>query len=267
MVLTENEASTLKKYPAAILPWIKHQDYYYFPFQDNPEIETLLGRISWLGLNYIFSVAGEPESETGFLSAIYAKKALSPLYYEPFRKQVVLFTSSLDESYKRSTSIPFASNYDIFDVFSTSSRQLQYTDFHLEQNVINTIDSYQYEEFDSDVASDFTNALDELIQAHGKPIVFIINRLIKKHAYNNTMRLEILRALGRIENGSTKNERYEILIDALKSSSVIIRDAAISGLSFLDIKGALPQLYMLLQTETSQTLKNNIRVAIKGLET
>jgi hypothetical protein len=73
--------------------------------------------------------------------------------------------------------------------------------------------------------------------------------------------------LGRIEDEITKYERYELLIRSIVSESAIIRDGAVSGLSFLDDKRAIPQLRMLLESETAPILKNNIKVAIKCLET
>ena len=113
---------------------------------------------------------------------------------------------------------------------------------------------------------DFTNALDILIRANGKPVVRIINNLIKKTALGDDITSEILKALGRIEDENTKNERYELLIVSIKNESVIIRDGAVSGLSFLDDKRALPQLRMLFERETLPILRNNIKVAIRSLE-
>ena len=139
-------------------------------------------------------------------------------------------------------------------------------DRHLEQSILDIFDAYQHEEFDADIAYYFTNALDALILANGNPAIQAINLVIKKYDLKYDMIFEILRALGRIEDETTKDERYKLLIRFITHKSPIVRDGAISALSFLDDKRALPQLRMLLEAETSQTLKNNIKVAIKSLE-
>ena len=263
MVTAEYEASTLDDYQGAILPQIEHRGYCYFPVQENPEIAALSGGIFWSGLNYVYPVVREAESATGFFASGSGQKALSILPDELICEPIVLVAGGF---YTMLTNVPFASYHDVFDVASTYTRQLPASELQLEQSVLNIFNGYQYEEFDMDVAFDFSSALDRLIQVNGRPAVFIINSLIKKHALNNIMISETLRALGRIEDENTKNERYELLIGSIKSSSAIIRDAAVSGLSFLDDKRALPQLHILFETETVPTLKNNIRVAIKGLE-
>ncbi len=263
MVTTKYKPSILDEYKAAILPQIGYRGYSYFPVQENSEIAAMSGGIFWSGLNYVYPVVREAESATGFIPHGSGQKALLILPDETISGQIVLVASG---SYTIRTPVQFVSYHDVFDATSTYTRQLSDSEIQLEQSILNIFDGYQYQEFDTDVAFDFTNTIDRMIRVNGKPAVSIINSLIKKHAINNIMISETLRALGRIEDENTKNERYELLMGSIKSSSAIIRDAAVSGLSFFDDKRALPQLRILFEAETVPILKNNIRVAIKGLE-
>ncbi len=235
MVTAEYEASTLDEYQLANLPQIEHRGYYYFLLQDNPRIAAQSGSIFLLIqtlYNYLFPVNIDAESATGFIASYFGHKA------EPL--------------------LPDETTYEQNTLFS---------DLQLEQNTLNIFDSYQHEEFDADIAYEFTNTLAILIRANGKPIIRIINNLIKKFDLSNDIISETLKALGRIENENTKEERYQLLMGLIKDDSAIIRDGAVSGLSFLDDRRALPQIRMLFETEAVPILKSNIKVAIRSLET
>ncbi|GAH39733.1 unnamed protein product [marine sediment metagenome] len=263
MVTTEREASTLNEYQVANLPQIEHRGYYYFPFQENPQIATQSGVIflpSEIRGNYLCSFNRDAESAT---ASGFGQKALSFLPDESIFEQIMLLTGRF---YTIQNRIETHSFHEFFDTVSTYTPQISASYLQIEQSAINIFDAYQHEGFDTDIAYEFTNALDRLIRANGKPAVRIINDLIKKQILNDDIISETLKALGRIEDENTKYERYELLIGSIKNESAIIRDGAVSGLSFLDEKRALPQLRMLFETETLPILKNNIKVAIRSLE-
>ena len=256
MVIAEPEASTLDKYQVAKLPQIEHRGYCYFPFQENPQIAAQSSGVLWpseIHGKYLCSFNRGAESAT-----------LSPLPDELIREQIMLLAGRF---YTIQNRIQTHSYREVSDIASTDTPQISVDNLQIEQSVLNIFDTYQHEEFDTDIAYDFTNALDILIRANGKPAVRIINNLIKKHILNNNIISETLKALGRIEDENTKYERYELLIGSIRNQSAIIRDGAVSGLSFLDDKRALPQLRMLFETETTPILKSNIKVAIRSLET
>jgi len=267
MVIAEHEASTLDQYQVASLSQIEHRGYCYLPFQENPQIATQSGDIllsSEIRGNYLFSFNIDAESATAFCAPGFGQKALSLFPDESICEQIMLLSGRF---YTIQNRIQTHSFHEVFDTVSTYTPQISASDLQIEQSFINIFDAYQHEEFDTDIAYEFTNALDRLIQANGKSAVRIINNLIRKQILDDDIISETLKALGRIEDQNTKYERYELLIGSIKNESAIIRDGAVSGLSFLDDKRALPQLRMLFETETVPILKNNIKVAIKGLET
>lgn len=266
MFSTELEASTLDKYQVSIFPQIQHHGYCYFPFQQSPEIAAQSIRIFWssaIPVNDVYSVNCESESAAVFFTSNIGQEVVTLLPDESIREQIILVS---DRFYIIQSLIQTHSSYGVFHTVSTYSPQISASDLLLEQSVLNIFDAYQHEEFDTDIAYDFTNSLDILIRANGKPVIRIISNLIKKLHLNEDIISETLKALGRIEDEHTKEERYELLIDLIKDESAIIRDGAVSGLSFLDDRRALPQLRILFETEAVPILKNNIKVAIKGLE-
>lgn len=266
MVTTEPEASTLDKYQVANLPQIEHRGYYYFPFQGNPQIAAQSSGVLWpstIAGDYLCSFNIDAESATVFFpSGVYGK--VEPfLPDESICEQIMLLAGRF---YTIQNRIQTHSYHEVFDIVSTNTAQISASDLRIEQSANYIFDAYQHEEFDADVAYEFTSALDRLIQASGKAAILIISNLIKKHVLNDDMTSETLKALGRIEDENTKYERYGLLIGSIRNQSAIIRDGAVSGLSFLDDKRALPQLHMLLERETLPILKNNIKVAIRSLE-
>ncbi|TET28975.1 MAG: hypothetical protein E3J70_08265 [Candidatus Heimdallarchaeota archaeon] len=266
MVIAEREASTFDEYQVASLPQITHRGYCHFPFQENPQIATqsrgIFGSSEIRG-NFLCSFNQDSESATVFSASGSGQKGLSFLPDEAICEQIMVLAGGF---YTIQNRIQTHSYHDVFDTVSTYTPQISAIDLQIERNAINIFDAYRHEEFDTDIAYEFTNALDGLIRVNGKPAVPIINDLIKKHILNDDVISETLKALGRIEDENTKYERYELLIGSIINESAIIRDGAVSGLSFLDDKRALPQLRMLVETETVPILKNNTKIAIISLE-
>lgn len=267
MVTSELEASTLEKYEVSASHHVKQRGYCYFLFQENPQIATQSNVIIWpsnIPRNYLCSVRGNPESTTVFLTADVIQQTELPSLDVPIYDQIMLFAGNF---YTIQTRIQPNSYNEIFDTVSTYTPRISTYEPKIEKSTLNIFEAYEHQEFDTDIVYEYTNALDRLIRVNGKPVIKIINNIITKHVFDNDLVSETLKALGRIEDENTKNERYELLIGLIKNDAAIIRDGAVSGLSFLDDKRALSQLRILFETETITILKNNIRVAIKGLET
>jgi len=131
----------------------------------------------------------------------------------------------------------------------------------------NLFGSFDYEDFDIDIAYYFTNALSDLIKENSNLVIRIITELIGQREINDNIICETLRAIGRLDDENTKSYRFGLLVKSLRDDTAIIRDAAVAGLSFIDDKRALPQLRMLFDKETIAILKSNIKVAIGSLET
>ena len=261
MVTIEHEASTLDEFQVPHLTQILHPGYCYFVVQENPQIatqyislfptETLINYCSPLDIKetaavFLTSGLGQQDSLFQFDEPICEK--ISDAFY------TILHRAQIH---------PY---HEISDTLSTYVLPILSDDLQIQQSAINLFDAYRHEEFDTDIAYEFTNDLDMFIQANGKSAIRIINNLIKKQAFDEDLISETLKVLGRIEDENTKEQRYQVLMGFIKHNSAIIRDGAVSGLSFLDDKRALLQLRILFETENVPTLKNNIKVAIKGFE-
>ena len=262
MVTIEREASTLDEFQVPDLTQIQHREYCYFQFQENPRIATQSsGLFSAETLRkYLFHFSIAAETAGVFLTSGFGQQELSLLPDELICEKI---SGEFRTILGRTQKYPY---HEILDTLSSYVAQISSDDLQIEQSAINLFDAYRHEEFDTDIAYEFTNDLDIFIQANGKSAIRIINNLIRKQAFDEDIISETLKALGRIEDENTKEQRYQVLMGFIKDDSAIIRDGAVSGLSFLDDERALPQLRMLFETETVPILKNNIKVAIKGFE-
>lgn len=264
MVTTEHEASTLDEFQVPNLTEVRHRGYCYFPIQENPWIATQ-STISVVStethVNYLLSFNIDTESAAVFTTSASGQQAFS------FPSDELICEQIAGGFYTILSPMQTPSYHEVFNTFSIDISQISSQDLEIEKNAINLFDAYRQEEFDTDIAYEFTNDLDIFIRTNSESAIRIINNLISKQALDEDITFEILKALGRIEDANTKEQRYQLLMSFIKDDSAIIRDAAVSGLSFLDDKRALPQLRILFETETVPILKNNIKVAIKGLET
>ncbi len=262
MITLEREASTIDESQVPDLVQIQPSGYCYIQFKDYPLIATQSsGLFSTERLRkYLYQYSIDADTAWLFPTSGSGQQALSFPSDKPiFEKIPVGFYTipALTQTY---------SFRELLDTLSSYGVQISYDDLQIEQTAINLFDAYRHEEFDTDIACEFTNDLDIFIQTNGEAAIRTIDNLIKKQVFGENIISETLKALGRIENENTKEQRYQVLMHFIKHDSAIIRDGAVSGLSFLDDKRALPQLYMLFETETVPILKNNIEVAIKGFE-
>jgi hypothetical protein len=262
MVTTKREASTLPESQPRHLTEIWHRAYSYFAFQDNPPMATQpIGLFSTEApTNYLIQFATDTESAAIFLTPTPNQQYLSYQSDDPLFEKirpVFYIIPALTQPY---------SYRELFDTLSSYVAQIPSGDLQTQQTAISLLDAYRHQEFDTDISSEFTSDLDTFVQTNGQAAISIISNLMNSQLFNVNIISETLKALGRIESESTKEQRYHLLMRFVNHDSAIIRDAAVSGLSFLDDNRALRQLYMLLETETVPILKNNIQVAINSLE-
>lgn len=265
MVTAQPQASTLDEFQLPDLILIQPQGYCYFQAKDYPRTTTQsMGLFSAETLrNYLFHFTNDADTARVFFTSGLGEQEVSFSPNEPIQLiRERIFQEFHTTQYRTRTHL----YHEILDTLSSNVAPASFDYLKAEQAVINLFDAYRHQEFDADIAYQFTNDLDMLIQASGKSAIRAIDSLIKKQSVDQDIVSETLKALGRIEHENTKEQRYQVLMDFIKDDSVIIRDAAVSGLSFLDDKRALPQLRMLLETETLPIAKNNIKVTIKGLE-
>lgn len=141
------------------------------------------------------------------------------------------------------------------------------SDDSLKLAVRDQLNSFDYEGFDTDAAYYLTDSLAMLVEEKGKSVIRVIDELISEREISDNAIYETLRAIGRLQDDSTKTVRLELLLKLLQNKTPLIRDGTVVALSFLDDRRALPSLHMLLEKETVPILRENIKVAIKDLET
>ena len=253
MITPERKTSTIDEFQVPDLIQIQPWGYFYIQFKDYPRIAMQSsGLFSTETLRkYLFQYSIDADTSSVFItSSSFGQQELSLLTDELICEEIA------------------GEFYTIQDRIQTHHvAQISLDNLQVERSVIKLLDSYRHEEFNTDIAYEFTNQLDTFIQANGESAIRIINDLLKKQAFDENIISETLKALGRIEDEYTKDQRYQVLMGFIQDSSALIRDGAVSGLSFLDDKRALLQLRMLFEKETITILKSNIEVAIKSLET
>lgn len=262
MITLEREASTIGEFQEPDVIQIQPSGYFCIQFKDYPLIATQSsGSFSAeTPRKYLYQCSIDADTSYIFVTSSHGQQE-SPLLIDDlvWEETSGVFHSIRDR-------IQAHLYHEIFETPSSHVAHLSLGHPELEQTAIDILYAYQHEQFDADIAYEFTNELDAFIQSNGEYAISIISNLIKKQSFGDHIISETLKALGRIEHEKTKDQRYQILMGFIQNKSAIIRDAAVSGLSFLDDKRALLQLRMLLEKESVTLLKNNIRVAIKSLE-
>ena len=137
----------------------------------------------------------------------------------------------------------------------------------VEQDVRALLVSSHYETFDTQASYDLTDAFAELIDRSSKQVIRALTGLINRQELNSNLICEALVSIGRLQDENTKSDRFDLLVTLLDHPAPIVRDGAIMGLSFMDNTKAIPYLRRSLMKETVRTLKGNIEIAIKDLET
>lgn len=124
-----------------------------------------------------------------------------------------------------------------------------------------------FEAFDVQASYNLTDAFTELIKQDGKTIINALSTLINEKLLRDDLICEALVSIGRLLDANTEGDRFNLLVSSLDHPAPIVRDGAIMGLAFMDNKKAIPYLRKASAKESLQTLRGNIEVAIKDIET
>jgi len=135
------------------------------------------------------------------------------------------------------------------------------------EDVRNLLIAFSYEPFDTQGSYDLTKGFYELIAIKGKPVIRALAKLIREQQLSDNLICEALISIGRLQDDDTKSDRFELLASLLSHHVPIVRDGVVAGLSFLDDRKAIPYLRRALTFENVRTLRGNIEIAIKDLET
>jgi hypothetical protein len=124
----------------------------------------------------------------------------------------------------------------------------------------------RYEVFEDGMDSDFGRRLETMIRAHGNSALLEINALLRSAVAPKSVAAECLRILGRLKDRNTHAFRRWILADLLSAKSILVRDAAVVGLSSLDDPAVLSSLCLALQNESSAELRSDLNQLREQLE-
>lgn len=122
------------------------------------------------------------------------------------------------------------------------------------------------EDFEDGMLSNFARGLISLTLRFGDITVKSLETAIMRGTLNEEVTSEALRWLGDMDHQATHQARLRLLQACLWSSSARIRDAAGSGLSFLDDASAVPSLAKAIERETCEELRNDLRQVLEQLK-
>ncbi|MBN2238177.1 MAG: HEAT repeat domain-containing protein [Dehalococcoidales bacterium] len=247
MITSLNESSTQAEKDTLFSPELYSAGYLSFP---------LFSGVQGAGQPY-------PSIELNLIGATssISNQDFSAVRNYIINNQAIIFsgiTYQLSALEKPSTPIE-TSDYD------SGAVQIEDIDNQTKQEITKLYYSYQQEMLDTESSEEFSEQLELFIQMNGTIATFLVSYYLQNSDINDDLKCETLKAIGRTEDEVTSPERYKLLLQHLKDSSVTVRDGAICGLSYFNDPRAIPQLRFLYFNESSPILKNNIKVAIESL--
>ncbi len=124
----------------------------------------------------------------------------------------------------------------------------------------------RYEVFEDGMSSDFSRRLEAVIRAQGNSALLELNALLRVPTTSTIVAAECLRIIGRLKDKQTHAFRRWILADRLNAKNVLVRDAAIIGLSSLDDPSVLCSVRLALEKEESAELRSDLDQLREQLE-
>lgn len=121
------------------------------------------------------------------------------------------------------------------------------------------------ENFEDGVETEFSRRLEGFVKYHSKVGISLLQSAISKERFREQYIAEALLWIGDMEHENTKDVRRRLLENALDSESVFIKDAAVSGLSYLGDPKSISRLSKAQEEEASQAVRINIESVLKYL--
>ena len=125
--------------------------------------------------------------------------------------------------------------------------------------------SAEEEEFEDGIESAFSKTLTALIMTHGNFAADIMIDLILSRASPHVA-AEAIGCLGRIEHAETHQRRMELLHKSLRSTSIIVRDAAMLGVGDIADPESISALEQAMKAETCVELKRDMEETVIALK-
>ena len=121
------------------------------------------------------------------------------------------------------------------------------------------------EAFEDGMGSQFRLGLHSAVVEHGTTALLAIDRVILAGNTNYELLGETLVQIGAVEDPATHDRRLAILINALQSQDVRVRDAASLGLETMEDASAIPAIETAVASEQSKRMRKNLIAVIGSL--
>ena len=121
------------------------------------------------------------------------------------------------------------------------------------------------EHFEDGIETSFSRAIGEFVRRHKLGAIDVIRRATEHNLYRDTYVAEALLWIGELDDDETESARRILLEEACGSPSLSIRDAAVSGLSYLGAAGSKEQLERMLDVEHVKGIRANIHAVLAYL--
>ena len=121
------------------------------------------------------------------------------------------------------------------------------------------------EVFEDGMESKFSRGLVSKVLEHGMPTLVVIEQVILAQSTNAEVLGETLVQISAIDDPKTHDRRLTILIEALESEDVRIRDAASLGLESMQAASAIPAIETAMAREPSAQMRDNLATLISQL--
>ena len=121
------------------------------------------------------------------------------------------------------------------------------------------------EHFEDGIETRFSRAIGWFILSHRFAAIDSIGKAIKRNIFRDTYVAEALLWIGELDDDETEYARRGLLEAACGSNSVTLRDAAVSGLSYLGAAGSKERLEKMLKVERVKGIRANIEAVLAYL--
>jgi hypothetical protein len=141
-------------------------------------------------------------------------------------------------------------------LYAREVRRVTLTD--IEKEILNIFQSGEGDIFEDGMESNFSRSISSFVQRHGKSAISEIGHIVRHGLFNDDVISEALRCLARLDDSRTHNYRRWLLEKTLESESFYMRDAAASGLSFMDDERSIVALEKAMAREKNKELRDDM---------
>lgn len=135
----------------------------------------------------------------------------------------------------------------------------------LERSLAALLEGARDERFQDGMDSNLGVGLRVLFRNYATDFVPVLDEQLERRDISARILAEVFYTLGQINDETTKGWRFATLVRFLKSPSPNVRDAAATGLAYLDDKSAVPYLREAIERESSESFREDLRAVVEQL--